>query len=158
MAISLSVGLTAVALVPATPARAAEPAAAAGARHLSETEGGSPNDFELLNERSGAIEHSAGTLWAGKYLDHRTGRIHIVYRDAANGVVAGPQLRSERSEQATAGLPEGLVLGSASWLPPPDDGRLVLAYRAGDEEGSCRREVTVDARSGGVSVTESLDC
>lgn len=104
MTISLSVLLTAVALVPATPARAAEPAAA-GARHLSETEGGSPNDFELLNERSGAIEHSAGTLWAGKYLDHRTGRIHIVYRDAANGVVAGPQLRSERSEQATAGLP-----------------------------------------------------
>lgn len=105
MAISVSVLLTAVALVPPAPTRAAEPAAAAGARHLSETEGGSPNDFELLNERNGAIEHSDGTLWAGKYLDHRTGQIHIVYRDAASGAVAGPQLRSERSKQATAGLP-----------------------------------------------------
>ena len=62
------------------------------------------------------------------------------------------------ARESVGGRLEGLVLGSASWLPPPDDGRLVLAYRAGDEEGSCRREVTVDARSGGVSVTESLDC
>ncbi len=60
-------------------------------------------------------------------------------------------------ESVGAGL-DGLVLSSVSWLPPPDDGRLVLAYRAGGEEGSCRRDVTVDSRGGGVILMKSLDC
>ena len=104
-AVALSVIVTAVALLPATPARGAEPAAAAGARHLAETEGGSPNDFELLFERGSAIEHSDSALWTGKYVDERTGEVHVVYRDGATGTVAGPQLRDERSRQAADALP-----------------------------------------------------
>ena len=50
-----------------------------------------------------------------------------------------------------------LVIGSASWLPPPD-GRLVLAYRSGDEEGSCQRDVSVDMTSGRVELEREADC
>jgi hypothetical protein len=47
---------------------------------------------------------------------------------------------------------------SASWLPPPRDGRFVLAYRSGGEEGSCQLNVTLDARSESVLEQEALDC
>ena len=50
-----------------------------------------------------------------------------------------------------------LVIGSVSWLPPPD-GRLVLAYRSGEEEGSCRRDVSVDMTSGSVELEREVDC
>lgn len=51
-----------------------------------------------------------------------------------------------------------LVVASATWSLPPDDGQLVLAYRAGDEEGSCRRDVHVDLHSGEVTPGASADC
>lgn len=67
--------------------------------------------------------------------------------------------RADAIARASEGaLLDGLILASASWLPPPDDGRIVLAYRTGDEEGSCRREVAVDTGNGTVSVTNSVDC
>lgn len=67
--------------------------------------------------------------------------------------------RADAIARASEGaLLDGLALASASWLPPPDHGRIVLAYRAGDEEGSCRRDVAVDTGSGAVSVTNSADC
>jgi hypothetical protein len=50
-----------------------------------------------------------------------------------------------------------LAVGSASWLPPPDD-RLVLAYRAGDEEESCQRDVSVDLSSGHLELEREVDC
>src|SRR5688572_26377730 len=73
--------LAATAMLPARPAAAAEPAAAAGARHLAETLGGSPNDYTLVYERTSSAPDAAG-LWAGKYLDQRSGAVHVVYRDA----------------------------------------------------------------------------
>ena len=114
--LALSLLLTLSCLVPATPARGSEPAAAAGARHLSEEHGGSPNDFELVYERSGAVEHSSAELWTGKYVDHRTGDVHAVYRDVANGAVAGSQLLGERSRDATADLTELERKGDAELL------------------------------------------
>jgi hypothetical protein len=54
--------------------------------------------------------------------------------------------------------PPELELLSASWLPPPDDGLFVLAYRSGGEEGSCSLNVTLDARSASVISRETLDC
>src|SRR5687768_103720 len=87
--VALSATLLLLVAVPGTAVRGAEPNAAAGARHLSEMVGGSPNDFELLYERAGAIEHSDRPLWTGKYRDAKTGKFHLVYRDAANGAVAG---------------------------------------------------------------------
>jgi hypothetical protein len=58
-----------------------------------------------------------------------------------------------------AGVPasrlDGLALVGARWLPPPDAGRYVLAYRSGGEEGSPGLDVVVDLPGGEVlSVTE----
>ena len=80
----------------ATPARsvAAEPNGAAGARHLAERLGGSPSDFSLVYERHAAV--GGPPLWSGKYVDTRTGAIHVVYRDAGTGSVAGAELAADR--------------------------------------------------------------
>ena len=91
-------------VLPAMPARAAEPDTAAGARHLAETLGGSPNDFLLLHERTLEIAHDGGALWSAKYLDQRTGNVHIVHRDAAQGATAGGDLPAARLEAAVAQL------------------------------------------------------
>lgn len=56
------------------------------------------------------------------------------------------------------GLLDGLILAGQSWQPPPDDALLLLAYRAGDEEGTCRRDVSVDLRDGEVAIGEGVDC
>jgi hypothetical protein len=50
-----------------------------------------------------------------------------------------------------------LDIGSVSWSPPPDNG-LVLAYRSGEEEGSCRRDVSLDMRGGDVELEREVDC
>ena len=92
------------AMVPPAPARAAEPDAAAGARHLAATHGGAPNDYELVYERPASIE-GGEALWAGKYHDRRTGELHVVYREAATATVGGPELRGGRLETAAAAVP-----------------------------------------------------
>ncbi|HUF07048.1 MAG TPA: hypothetical protein VMP86_06630 [Candidatus Binatia bacterium] len=56
------------------------------------------------------------------------------------------------------GLLDGLILAGHSWQPPPDVALIILAYRAGDEEGSCRRDVSVDVRDGEVAIGEGVDC
>lgn len=40
---------------------------------------------------------------------------------------------------------DDLVLASIRWLPAAADGRFVLVYRSGGEEGSCAADVTLDA-------------
>ena len=57
------------------------------------------------------------------------------------------QLVRERYE----GDLDDLVLVTARWLPPPDDGRFVLAYRSGGEEGSPGLDLVFDATTGEVS-------
>lgn len=46
---------------------------------------------------------------------------------------------------------DGFALASARWLPPPDDGQFVLAYRSGGEEGSPRVDLLVDVEAGTVT-------
>lgn len=46
---------------------------------------------------------------------------------------------------------DGFALATARWLPPPDDGRFVLAYRSGGEEGSPAFDLLVDVEAGTVS-------
>lgn len=104
-ALVISLLIAGATLVPDAATRAAEPPAAAAARHLAETRGGSPNDYELLYERDAAIEHSEATLWAGKFLDRLTGEIIAVNTDPRTGVTAGPGLREERSAAAAKDLP-----------------------------------------------------
>jgi hypothetical protein len=54
---------------------------------------------------------------------------------------------------------EGMVLGTARWLPPPEDpGRFALSYRSGGEEGSCRRDLVLDAASGGIVEETAAGC
>jgi hypothetical protein len=53
---------------------------------------------------------------------------------------------------------DGLIVASARWQPPPDDERFVVAYRAGDEEGSCARDATVEPASGKVEISEGTGC
>ena len=45
---------------------------------------------------------------------------------------------------------DGLTLTSARWLPPPDDGEFLLAYRGDDEEGSCALDLRLDAVTPGI--------
>ena len=90
-------------IVPAT-ARAEDPPVEDGRRHLAETLGGMPGDFELVYERTAGVEHSEATLWSAKYVDHRTGEIHVVYRDAAAGAIAGRELHAQRVAEAVAAL------------------------------------------------------
>lgn len=56
------------------------------------------------------------------------------------------------------GLLDGLIVTSVRWLPPPDDGRFVLAYRSGEEEGSCMRDVTVDAARATAEIGAGSGC
>ena len=100
LAVALAALLGAGVLLPARPVAASEPAASAGARHLAETHGGSPNDFSLVYERPAAAAGDGAPLWSGKYVDHRTGAIHLVYRDATAAATAGSELRTTRLEAA----------------------------------------------------------
>ena len=110
-------------LAGAPPARAADPAGMDGQRELAEKLGGAPNDFELLYERTAEVEHTDASLWSAKYVDHRTGEIHIVYRDAATGTIAGADLKTQRVASAEAAL---------SPLERKADGELLAAVAAGD--------------------------
>lgn len=89
--------------VPGTSA-AADPPSVEGQRHLADTIGGVPNDFELVYERSASVEHADATLWAAKYVDHRTGDVHAVYRDTAARSIGGAQLHVQQVADATSGL------------------------------------------------------
>lgn len=53
---------------------------------------------------------------------------------------------------------DDLLVTSVRWLPPPDDGTFQLAYRSGNEEGSCSVGVEVDARTGSVEATSATGC
>ncbi|MGH2416888.1 MAG: hypothetical protein ACRDFY_01005, partial [Candidatus Limnocylindria bacterium] len=66
---------------------AAEPVGTTAQRHLAETVGGDPNDFDLVYETAGEAPDGVAT-WAGKLVDRRTGEIHPVY-ELAGGSVGG---------------------------------------------------------------------
>ena len=83
--------------------RAADPGAGQGQRHLAETVGGAPEDFELVYEREATVAHTDDTLVAAKYADQKTGEIHVVYRDAARSVVQ-TELHTQRATEAAAQL------------------------------------------------------
>ena len=51
-----------------------------------------------------------------------------------------------------------MLLASARWLPSPAEGRFALAYRSGDEEGSCSIDVELDVESEAVTEVASSGC
>jgi hypothetical protein len=102
--------------IPAGEARGADPVADAR-QDLVRDLGGSPNDFVLLAERQ---VPAAGGMWAGKFLDSRTGLVHGEYRSAAGRVGSAEVLAEELASQV-AGLPT---------LDRKADAPLVAAVRA----------------------------
>jgi hypothetical protein len=80
--------------------RAVEPDSANAQRHLAETVGGDPSDFELVYETSGTDADGTAT-WAGKLVDRRTGEIHPVY-ELPGGSVGGVAALDEATSRALA--------------------------------------------------------
>jgi hypothetical protein len=56
------------------------------------------------------------------------------------------------------GLLDGLVYTAVRWLPPPADDRFRLAYRSGDEEGSCSVDLELDAAAGRITEVTPSGC
>lgn len=79
---------------------AADPPVVEGQRYLAETLAGAANDFELVYERTATVGDGGSALWAAKYVDHRTGDIHVVYEDTGRGSFAGEPLLSQRLAEA----------------------------------------------------------
>ena len=107
---------------PAARVAAADPNAAAGARHLAETNGGSPNDYALVTERSYVPEPGAPALWSAKYVDRRTGGVHAVYRDPSDGRTAGHELAAAAARNEAA--------SGSSALETKGDAELIAAVAA----------------------------
>ena len=82
-------------LLPAQPATAAEPNDAAGSRVLAERNGGGAADYVLVYETDAALPDGS-TLWTGKFVDRRTGALHVAQRDGGGPAVAGQGLHAER--------------------------------------------------------------
>lgn len=53
---------------------------------------------------------------------------------------------------------DDLVLTAVRWQPPPNETRFVLAYRSGDEEGSCVLDLELDTADGSVTELSSTGC
>lgn len=56
------------------------------------------------------------------------------------------------------GVLDGLLYTAVRWLPPPAADRVRLAYRSGDEEGSCSVDLELDARAGEITEVTPSDC
>jgi hypothetical protein len=77
------------------------------------------------------------------------GRVEVVTSELAatpNDLAAALDALAHRL--APEGLLDGMLLSSAKWLPPPDTGAFALAYRSGNEEGSCEVDLVLDAVGG----------
>jgi hypothetical protein len=119
--------LVAGALLAAGTSRAGEPEPATAQRHLAETVGGDPNDFELVYETSGLGADGVAT-WAGKLVDRRTGEIHPVYElpggslggvAAADEAVAGAlAARAPMARKADAPLRAAVAADDSAPLLP----------------------------------------
>lgn len=74
--------------------------------------------------------------------------LHAAVAEAAAAIVA----------ESGADIGSDALLTSVRWLPPPDDGLLVLSYRTGFETGACGVDVTVDLRDRTVVDRAPVSC
>ena len=95
LVVSLSLGVA--------PGLAAGPVKPSAADFLAARHGGSPSDYDLVYQRSARLPDGR-TLWAGKLIDRRTGRVELVYRDP-EGRMGGPDMLSGRQRAMEAALP-----------------------------------------------------
>jgi hypothetical protein len=87
-------------LLPAPTTLAADPIGDAR-QELSRRLGGSPNDFQLLEDIEVTAEPG---MWAGKFLDLRSGAVHSSYR-RADGTTGSVEVLDEALAAAQAALP-----------------------------------------------------
>ena len=121
--------------------------------------GGSCGTEACTLELSGAAPEAAGEdVWVFD-VDPSDGSVSLASADlhAVPSTVATSLDELARTTDEE-GLLDGLVVTSVRWLPPPDDGRFVLAYRSGEEEGSCVRDVTVDAARATAEIEAGSGC
>lgn len=120
--------------------------------------GGSCGAASCTLEIAGAPEGSEGEdLWVFA-VDPVSGEVRVAdstlrgldptVTAAAADIVA--QSRSDPGADA--------FLSSARWLPPPDEGLVVLSYRTGAETGACGVDLTVDLRDRIVVDRASIAC
>jgi len=81
-----------------------------------------------------------------------TADLHAVPAETANALDA---LARELDE---GGLLEGLRTTAVRWLPPPAEDRFRLAYRSGDEEGSCAVDLELDAAAARITDLDASGC
>ncbi len=110
-------------MLPVPVTRAADPAADAQA-HVAAERGATVNDLALVNERAVAPTDDRAGLWAGKYLDQRTGEIVTVYRSAAGEIGSVELMEAARvgaeAAQSTLQRKADAALESAITLRPTD--------------------------------------
>lgn len=129
-----------------------------GTPWASITAGGSCGTDTCTLELAGAPDGAAGEdVWI---LDVQplTGTVTIVSADL-HGLPTEALEALDRAARDAAGgdLPDDLLLAGAQWLPPPDPG-FVLAYRSGDEEGSCAADVVLDVTATTVEELTATGC
>jgi hypothetical protein len=120
--------------------------------------GGSCGTDTCTLELAGAPDGAAGEdVWV---LDVQpsTGTVTVASADL-HGLPTDALEALDRAARDAAGgdLPDDLLLAGARWLPPPDPG-FVLAYRSGDEEGSCAADVVLDATATTVEELTATGC
>ena len=121
--------------------------------------GGSCGADACTLELSGAGPDAAGEdVWAFE-VDPADGSVSLATADlhAVPSTFAASLDDLARAADGD-GLLDGLIVTSVRWLPPPDDGSFVLAYRSGDEENSCVRDVTVDAARATAEIGSGSGC
>lgn len=110
-------------------------------------------------ELAGGIPGAEGEdLWV-LAVDPATAMVEVVTADlhAVPSEAAESLDRLARSAEGGGAL-DDLLLTSVRWLPPPDAGRFVLAYRSGDEEESCSMDVELDVETITVSEVATSGC
>jgi hypothetical protein len=121
--------------------------------------GGSCGPSACTLELSGSNDGSSGEdAWVFD-VDLASGSVEVVTADlhAVPDDVAISLDRLARSLDGD-GLLDGLLFTSVRWLPPPDEDRFRLAYRSGDEEGSCSVDLELDAAAGRITDVRPSGC
>lgn len=121
--------------------------------------GGSCGPGSCTVEMVGVRDDADGEdLWTFS-VDQASGSVVVV--EALAGAVPHA-VSSALDQRARSLLParqlEGLILAAARWTPPPDASAYELAYRTGDEEGSCEIDVRLSADGGRVEDVTSTAC
>jgi hypothetical protein len=102
------------------------------------------------------LSRAGEDLWVLE-VDPASARVEVIDADVRS---LPRELVEELDALARLGVDlDGMVLGTTRWLPPPAEaGRFELSYRSGGEEGSCRRDLVLDAASGEIVEETATGC